>query len=152
VAHDFNNLLTVILGQSEMILLQAAAAASVGNAEQIRSAAARRLAGAPAARVRSETRGVEPIDLNSVVEAIEPMLRRLIGEDIELHTTRAGNPRSYLTDRGHLDQVILNLALNARRHAFGRTPARRGRARRRQLPGSRDGRSRPRRVPWRSSP
>jgi two-component system, cell cycle sensor histidine kinase and response regulator CckA len=117
VAHDFNNLLTVILGQSEMILLQAAAGSALSrNAEQIRGAAERGgwLARQLLAFGRKDAPASEPIDLNSVVEAIEPMLRRLIGEDIELHTTRAGKPAIVRADRGHLDQVILNLALNAR--------------------------------------
>jgi PAS domain S-box-containing protein len=117
VAHDFNNLLTVILGQSEMILLQAAAGSTLSrNAEQIRGAAERGgwLARQLLAFGRKDAPAPEPIDLNSVVEHIEPMLRRLIGEDIELHTTRAPKPAIVRADRGHLDQVILNLALNAR--------------------------------------
>jgi PAS domain S-box-containing protein len=117
VAHDFNNLLTVILGQSELILLQAAAGSPLSrNAEQIRGAAERGgwLARQLLAFGRKDAPASEPIDLNSVVEAIEPMLRRLIGEDIELHTTRAPKTAIVRADRGHLDQVILNLALNAR--------------------------------------
>ena len=117
VAHDFNNLLTVILGQSELILLGAAAGSALSrNAEQIRGAAERGgwLARQLLAFGRKDAPASEPIDLNAVVEAIEPMLRRLIGEDVELHTTRAGEPAIVRADRGHLDQVILNLALNAR--------------------------------------
>jgi PAS domain S-box-containing protein len=117
VAHDFNNLLTVILGQSELILLQAATGSTLArNAEQIRGAAERGgwLARQLLAFGRKDAPASEPIDLNLVVEAIEPMLRRLIGEDIELHTTRAARPAIVRADRGHLDQVILNLALNAR--------------------------------------
>ncbi|HKA25041.1 MAG TPA: PAS domain-containing protein [Candidatus Eisenbacteria bacterium] len=117
VAHDFNNLLTVILGQSDLILLQAATGSPLSkNAEQIRGAAERGgwLARQLLAFGRKDAPASEPIDLNSVVETIEPMLRRLIGEDIELHTTRAAKPAVVRADRGHLDQVILNLALNAR--------------------------------------
>jgi len=117
VAHDFNNLLTVILGQSELILMQAQSGSPLShNAEQIRAAAERGgwLARQLLAFGRKDAPASEPIDLNAVVETIEPMLRRLIGEDVELHTTRAPRAATVRADRGHLDQVILNLALNAR--------------------------------------
>lgn len=117
VAHDFNNLLTVILGQSELILMQAQGGSPLShNAEQIRGAAERGgwLARQLLAFGRKDAPASEPIDLNSIVKDIEPMLRRLIGEDVELHTTRGTRPAIVRADRGHLDQVILNLALNAR--------------------------------------
>ena len=117
VAHDFNNLLTVILGQSDLILLGAPAESTVRhNAEQIRGAAERGgwLARQLLAFGRKDAPAPEALDLNGVVTAIEPMLRRLIGEDIELRTTTSAAAPLVRADRGHLDQVILNLALNAR--------------------------------------
>jgi signal transduction histidine kinase len=55
-----------------------------------------------------------PVDLNAVVSGIEPMIRRLIGEDIELRTTLAPDIGWVQADAGQLDQVILNLVVNAR--------------------------------------
>ena len=117
VAHDFNNLLTVILGQSELILMAAPPGSPLRrNAEQVRAAAERGgwLARQLLAFGRKDAPAPAALDLNEVVAAIEPMLRRLIGEDIELRTVTGSSPHHVRADHGHLDQIILNLALNAR--------------------------------------
>ena len=117
VAHDFNNILTVITGHSEILLLQ------LGpddprrkHAEQIEKAA-----GFAAALTRqlltfSRKQVIEPrvLNLNTVVLSIEKMLRRLIGEHIEFCTVLDPMAGHIKADPSQVEQVIMNLALNAR--------------------------------------
>jgi two-component system cell cycle sensor histidine kinase/response regulator CckA len=117
IAHDFNNLLTAIMGYSELALDGLAAEAGQVR-EDIRSVrdAAERAQGltqqllAFSRRQVLQPRVVEP---EAVVAGIEAMLRRLIGEDVELVTERAGGGCA-LVDPGQLEQVLLNLVVNAR--------------------------------------
>jgi PAS domain S-box-containing protein len=117
VAHDFNNLLTVITGYAFM-LRQALPADSeaCGDVEQVLSAAER---GADLTRqllAFSRRQRLQPqvIDLGQPVAAVSGMLRRVIGEDITLQTEIAPNAWPVLADPGQLEQVVMNLALNAR--------------------------------------
>jgi PAS domain S-box-containing protein len=117
VAHDFNNLLTVINGYSDLLLRNLSAGDQIrAQLTEIRSAGQRaeELTSQILAFSRSQMRTTHTLNLGSVIEDVEAMLRRLIGEDIELRTTfdpRLGNIRA---DRTEIIQVLLNLAVNAR--------------------------------------
>jgi PAS domain S-box-containing protein len=117
VAHDFNNLLAAIQGHAELMLGQLAPGAPLHrSASEVHKAAAR---GALLTRQlltfsRKEVVAPRALDMNLVTAEMENMLRRLIGEHIELVISLAGVPLRARCDRGQLEQVILNLALNAR--------------------------------------
>ncbi|HNX19179.1 MAG TPA: PAS domain S-box protein [Acidobacteriota bacterium] len=117
VAHDFNNLLTVILGFVETMLDgMSAADANRGPAEQIRLAARRAAALTQQllAFGRRQMFRLEVFDLNAVLGEMREILRRLIGEQIEILITPGARWARVEADRGQIEQVILNLALNAR--------------------------------------
>jgi two-component system, cell cycle sensor histidine kinase and response regulator CckA len=117
IAHDFNNLLTAINGYSEMsmALLQAEDPLR-HNLEEIKKAGDRAAALTRQLLAFSRKQVLQPkvLDLNAIVSDMEKMLRRLIGEDIELRT--AFNPElgSIKADPGQIEQVIMNLVVNAR--------------------------------------
>jgi signal transduction histidine kinase len=117
VAHDFNNILTVITGHSELLLKQLADDdPRRKNAEQIEKSAFFAAALTRQLLTFSRKQVIEPrvLNPNAVVLDVEKMLRRLIGEDIEFRTVldpAAGNIKA---DPGQLEQVIMNLAVNAR--------------------------------------
>jgi signal transduction histidine kinase len=117
VAHDFNNLLTVIAGYNEMSL----AALESGSplhmyGEEIRRATARAasLTMQLLAFSRKQTISVKPVDMNTVVADAARMLRRMIGEDIELVTKIDATSGHVMADADQMHQVIMNLAVNAR--------------------------------------
>ncbi len=117
VAHDFNNLLTVILGYTQLLMdgLPAGSRLADGTA-QIKSAADR-AAGITRqllAFSRKQVRSPRLIDLNNVMLNLDTMLRRLIGEDIEVLTVPAADLGTVKADPGQIEQVLMNLALNAR--------------------------------------
>jgi len=117
LAHDLNNLLTVITGYSEMQL--AASSPKDPNrthAAQIMQAAERATALTQQLLAFSRRQVLQPkaIDLNTVVSSLETLLRRLIGEDIEVVFTPASGLGTVRADPGQLEQVIMNLAINAR--------------------------------------
>ncbi|MEK7371095.1 MAG: GAF domain-containing protein [candidate division NC10 bacterium] len=117
VAHDFNNLLTVIIGRSEF--LQSALEESNPlrrNADIVHDTAERAAAITKQLLAFSRQQTLEPrvLDLNGIVTGIEGILRRLIREDIELIVQRAPGLWSVRADPTQLDQVIMNLAVNAR--------------------------------------
>ena len=117
LAHDFNNLLTVILGYGNLLAEELAALpALLGHVEQLRQAGERGAALTRQLLAFSRQQALQPsaVDLDAVVADFEAMLRRLIGEDVELTTVLRSRGSLVLADRGQLEQVILNLALNAR--------------------------------------
>jgi two-component system, cell cycle sensor histidine kinase and response regulator CckA len=118
VAHDFNNLLTVILGGSEALreALAAERPAIVEEVEQIHAAGerARDLTRQLLAFARRQVTTRVPLDLNGVVRGSEQLLRRVLGENVEIHTSLAQGLWPVLGDAGQLEQVIVNLAVNAR--------------------------------------
>jgi PAS domain S-box-containing protein len=116
IAHDFNNLLTVIRLNTEIIMegLDPEDPRSE-DVKQIRSAAERASTLTRQLLAFSRKQILQPrvLDMNSVVGNVEPMLRRLIGEDITIASTCSA--RGYVVaDPGQLDQVLVNLVVNAR--------------------------------------
>jgi signal transduction histidine kinase/CheY-like chemotaxis protein len=117
VAHDFNNLLTVILGYNDMLRdhLQNDLVASDYVAEvQQASERAASLTNQLLAFSRRQVSVPQVVDLNSLVRNIDKMLRRIIGEDIQLDLRLAGSLPAVEVDPSHIDQVIMNLAVNSR--------------------------------------
>ena len=117
VAHDFNNLLTVIGGNADLLLERLDPGdARRTNVEEIRKAAQRAasLTRQLLAFSRRRASRKEWLDLNALVEDLGSMLRRLIGENIELITVSRPGSGRILADRGQVEQVIFNLVVNAR--------------------------------------
>ena len=116
VAHDFNNVLTIINGYSEMLRLKIAGdAAAVEDLDEIERAAhsAHQLTRQLLAFGRRQVLRPAPIDLHTFLSASRRMLNRLIGEDIELCVV-GHDPVVVCADACQLEQVLLNLAVNAR--------------------------------------
>ncbi len=117
VAHDFNNLLTIITGYSQLILAKAPKDdPNRHSAEQIVKAAERagELTSQLMAFSRRRITEAKPLDLNAVVSSLSTMIKRLIGEDIELRLALGGELGRVVADAGQLEQVLLNLAVNSR--------------------------------------
>jgi CheY-like chemotaxis protein len=117
VAHDFNNLLVVIQSYAELLRETSSVdAAARADLDEILAAARRASALTRQLLAFSRSEAVQPtvLRLNPVVAGIEKMLRRIIGEDVTLFTELASDAGSVLADSGQLDQVILNLSVNAR--------------------------------------
>jgi two-component system, cell cycle sensor histidine kinase and response regulator CckA len=117
IAHDFNNLLSVITGRSHMLgrsleadnalrrhldLINETAAQAAALTQQL------------LAFSRKQAFSLSVVKLTEIVEGLERILRRLIGEDVELFITHGPNVGWVKADRGQLEQVILNLVVNAR--------------------------------------
>jgi two-component system, cell cycle sensor histidine kinase and response regulator CckA len=117
VAHDFNNMLTVIAGYNRMILDELSPMDPLrGYAEEILKAADRAGALTNQLLAFSHRQVMQPrvINLNAVIGQTENMLRRLIGEDIELVMNLGADTGNIRTDSHHIEQAIVNLAVNAR--------------------------------------
>jgi PAS domain S-box-containing protein len=118
VAHDFNNLLTIIKGNSQLSLmgLKGEDPSLRRNIEEIMKATDRAsgLIRQLLAFSRSQVMEMKVIDLNMLITDLDTMLRRVIGEDIELAIQLAEDVGRVRTDPGQIEQVILNLAVNAR--------------------------------------
>jgi two-component system, cell cycle sensor histidine kinase and response regulator CckA len=117
VAHDFNNLLSVILGQSEVLLEDLKPLDPVRpDIESIRNAGIRAasLTSQLLAFSRQQVLIPRVMNLNDVVQEAEKMLRRLLGEDVELVTRYERTLHKVKVDPGQIDQVVMNLAINAR--------------------------------------
>lgn len=117
VAHDFNNLLTLIEGYCELSMSHVEPGTPLRKyIEAIHQAGARATSLTRQLLAFSRKQILQPrvLDLNLLVTDIEKMLCRLIGEDIELVTTLDSNLGRVKVDPGQIDQVIMNLAVNAR--------------------------------------
>jgi signal transduction histidine kinase len=117
VAHDFNNLLTVIMSYSSMLLADMGANDAVRSDIQEISDAAGRAAALTRqllAFSRKQVLQMRAVNINAVVTDVERMLRRLIGEDILLTTHLDPDLALINADPGQLEQVLINLAVNAR--------------------------------------
>jgi len=117
VAHDFNNLLTTIIGNAQFALTEMERNDPVyEDIEEIRKAGER---GADLTRrlltfSRRETRHPETLDLNEIVRDMDKLLRRLVRENIEVRTVPAPDLWPVRVDPGQMEQVIMNLVVNAR--------------------------------------
>jgi two-component system, cell cycle sensor histidine kinase and response regulator CckA len=117
VAHDFNNLLNVINGYSELILDDLAEDDPIHkDMEQIKNAGKRAadLTSQLLAFGRKQILQPEILNINNVIVQMSTMLRRLIGEDIELNSIAEPDLRLVNADPGQIQQIIMNLAVNAR--------------------------------------
>ncbi|MBI3662327.1 MAG: response regulator [Acidobacteria bacterium] len=117
IAHDFNNLLSVIIGYSESLVEGLGQRESLRDkAEEIKKAAdsAASLTRQLLAFSRQQVLAPKVLDLGLVVRDTESMLRRLIGEDVDLLTVAEPDLGQVKADPGQMEQVILNLAINAR--------------------------------------
>ncbi len=116
IAHDFNNLLTTIIGYSELMHDNLPQNDSHEFLEEIIKAgkSASSLIQQLLAFSRNQVLELEIMDLNSEVKGLEKMLQRLIGEDIQLSTFLSSSPCQIKADRVQIQQVIINLAVNAR--------------------------------------
>jgi len=117
VAHDFNNLLSVISGYTEMVLAEMDEESAPHKDLMQVKRAAERAAGLTRqllAFSRRQLLAPEVLNLNTVVAEAEKMLRRLIGEDILLEVSLDSELGQVMADPGQVEQVLLNLAVNAR--------------------------------------
>jgi PAS domain S-box-containing protein len=117
IAHDFNNLLTIIRGYGEVVLAELrkgdplrTSIEAIEKSTNRASALTRQLL----AFSRRQVMEMKVQDLNGLVSDLDRMLRRIIGEDIQLETLLADNLGRVKVDPGQIEQVIVNLAINAR--------------------------------------
>ena len=117
IAHDFNNLLTVITSYSDLLLEDLGTDdPKRSDVEQVRKAADGAAALTRQLLAFSRQQVVEPrvVSLNAVVESLQKILRRVLGEDVELAATPGPDLGAVRADVGQLEQVLMNLAVNAR--------------------------------------
>jgi PAS domain S-box-containing protein len=117
VAHDFNNLLTVVQGRTQLLeYLLPAGSALRSHAEVIEEAVARGVTLTRQLLAFSRKQELQPrvLDVNAVIGEFRKILGRLLGEDVELIVELAPDLGRVVADPGQLEQVILNLAVNAR--------------------------------------
>ena len=117
VAHDFNNLLTVIKGYTELALNRSGVLPAVtADIQQIDHAAERAsaLVRQLLAFGRKQVLQPKPLDLNSIVMSLDKLMRRLMSEDIAMITRCADKLGTVKADPGQIEQVIMNLVVNAR--------------------------------------
>ncbi|MCK6545936.1 ATP-binding protein [Myxococcota bacterium] len=116
VAHDFNNLLTVIMGTSDAVRDESDAARRAELADELDQTAdrARLLTRQLLAFSRKQVVTLTRLDLGAQVEASLPMMRRLLGAGIELESRLPSEPVYVTGDAGSVDQIVLNLLVNAR--------------------------------------
>jgi len=117
IAHDFNNLLTAIIGYSQMSLARLHSQDPMRkDIEEVESAGQRAAALTGQLLAFSRKQVVQPqvLALNTVVTGLTKMLQRLIGEDIELETSLDPDAWHVKADRGQIEQIIMNLAVNSR--------------------------------------
>jgi signal transduction histidine kinase len=116
VAHDFNNILMAVEGYSELLLLKSKDDSQRAEIMEIRNAAQRgaNLTRQLLAFSRRQILSPKVLDLRALISNMENMVQRLIGENIQLNTYFAEGLRKIEADPGQIEQVIMNLAINAR--------------------------------------
>ena len=117
VAHDFNNVLTAIFGYVDILREEMPADSSAQrDLAEVRKASERAASLTKQLLAFSRQQVLEPVvlDPNALVEDFEKMLHRLIGEDVELRLSLARDAGNVLADPGQLQQVLMNLVVNAR--------------------------------------
>lgn len=117
IAHDFNNILTVIIGFGDMMRRKMAGDdPQRDKIDQILAAADRaaNLTRSLLTFSRKQEMKLQSLNLNDCIRNVDIFLRRIIGEDVKLVTTLCKEDISIVADRGHIEQVLMNLATNAR--------------------------------------
>jgi signal transduction histidine kinase/CheY-like chemotaxis protein len=117
IAHDFNNLLTAIIGfasLAQMEMDRSDQSSQYLDEVLVASERATHLTQGLLAFSRKQAINAQPVELNGIIARIEKLLRRLISEEIELVLRYAGEPLPVVADAGQIDQIIMNLATNAR--------------------------------------
>ena len=117
VAHDFNNLLTIIIGYSDLLLAQLPPDdPSRESVDEIRSAGERsaKLTRQLLAFGRKQVLAPEVLDVNDLIRSTEKMLRHVLGEQVEFTMRLAGDTEHIRADPGQLEQLLLNLVVNAK--------------------------------------
>jgi two-component system cell cycle sensor histidine kinase/response regulator CckA len=117
IAHDFNNLLSVVLGRSEMVIRELREGDPIrADVEEIRRAGERASELTRQLLTFSRRQVIETrvLDLDEMLTAMDRMLRRLVGENVELISASSPGLWSIRADPGSIDQVFMNLAINAR--------------------------------------
>ncbi len=117
VAHDFNNLLSVVLSYSSLLIGDLPAGDPMrADLEEIQKAGERAadLTRQLLAFSRKQDSELRIVDVNQVVTYTDKMIRRLVGEDVDVHTSLAEDLGKIKVDPGHLEQVLMNLVVNAR--------------------------------------
>lgn len=116
VAHDFNNLLGVVMNYTTLVARRVEDAVALADLGEIR-AAAERAAGLTRQLLTFASRDVanpEPLEVNGIVGSLAGMLHRTLGEHIDLHLDLADAPLTAVADRHQLEQIVVNLVINAR--------------------------------------
>ena len=122
IAHDFNNILTSIVGYGDLLRMTMREDVQWEDYLDQLLASAQRAANLTQnllAFSRKQIMSPKPVDLNTIISRVERLLHRLIGEDIELQTRLADRELTVLADAGQIEQVLMNLAVNARDAMFG---------------------------------
>jgi signal transduction histidine kinase/CheY-like chemotaxis protein len=117
IAHDFNNILTAIIGYSSLLQMKLSDKDPLRySVEQILSSANRAatLTQGLLAYSRKQILNAQPVNVNEIIRRVQLLLSRLIGEDIELKTILTDQDVTVMADAGQLEQVLMNLATNAR--------------------------------------
>ena len=117
VAHDFNNILTAVIGYSDLLLARLGPNDPNRRAvEEIRKGGDRAAGLTRQLLAFGRRSATQPrlVDVNAAVRELEPMLRRLVGEDVSFELALAAAPGSVRIDPTHFEQIIVNLAVNAR--------------------------------------
>jgi CheY-like chemotaxis protein len=117
IAHDFNNLLSVVMSYSSLLISDLCPGDPMrADLQEIQTAGerAQNLTRQLLTFSRQEVVQPETLDLNQVIAGMDRMLRRLIREDVELITVPGANLGTIWADRGQLEQIVMNLVLNAR--------------------------------------
>src|SRR5471032_287001 len=116
VAHDFNNILTVIHGHGSLLLMSDLDDTAARSAQQITQAAERAAGLTRQLLTFSRRQLIQPkkLDMNKIVGNMTDMLGRLLGEDVALQLNYSQSPATVEADAGMMEQVLLNLAVNAR--------------------------------------
>lgn len=117
IAHDFNNVLTAIMGYGNLLLI------SIDQSSRLKdyvdhmltaSERAAKLVSSLLAFSRKQITNPEPADVNRIINGVETLIIRLIGEDVELKTLLTDQVLTVMADANQIDQVLMNLATNAR--------------------------------------
>ncbi|MDA8098889.1 MAG: PAS domain S-box protein [Nitrospiraceae bacterium] len=117
IAHDFNNILTAIIGYGSILLRKMDEADHLRQNVELVLESANRAAALTQGLLafsRKQVMTLRRIDLNTTITGLERFLRRIIGEDVELAVSCASRPLMIMADSGQIEQVLMNLATNAR--------------------------------------